>query len=116
MSASKVLRASTTGRTPLIQFLGKRSIPEPVDHTPRPHPAAPTKALPNSFAEYRKEAQQHGPLSGYKPATAPRAPRAPSISPGQGQVFDRSQLPPRFWRLTLSKQEMEVVESGGAMV
>lgn len=27
MSASKVLRASTTGRTPLIQFLGKRSIP-----------------------------------------------------------------------------------------
>ncbi|CAZ79360.1 unnamed protein product [Tuber melanosporum] len=107
MSASQALRASTAGRTPLIQFLGKRSIPESIDHTPRPHPAA-TKALPNSFAEYRKKAQQHGPLGGYKAATAT------SISPGKGQVFDRSELPPRFWRLTLSKEEMEVIESGGA--
>ncbi|PWW78927.1 hypothetical protein C7212DRAFT_167045 [Tuber magnatum] len=108
MNASQVFRASATGRTPLIQFLGKRSIPESVDHTPRPHPVAPTKALPNSFAEYRKTAQQHGPLGDYKATTAA------SISPPKGQVFDRSQLPPRFWRLTLSKEEMEVIESGGA--
>jgi len=112
MNASQVFRASTAGRTPLIQFLGKRSIPESIDHAPRPHPAAPTKALPNSFAEYRKEAQQHGPLGGYKATTPPRI--SPSISPSKGQVFDRSELPPRFWRLTLSKEEMEVVESGGA--
>jgi len=105
--ASQVLRASTTGRTPLIQFLGKRSIPESIDHTPRPHPAA-TKALPNSFAEYRKNSLQHGPLSGYKATTAA------SISPSKGQAFDRSELPPRFWRPTLSKQEMEIIESGGA--
>jgi small subunit ribosomal protein YMR-31 len=108
MNASQVFRASTAGRTPLIQFLGKRSIPESIDHAPRPHPAAPTKALPNSFAEYRKKAQQHGPLGGYKATTAP------SISPSKGQVSDRSELPPRFWRLTLSKEEMEVIESGGA--
>ena len=31
-----------------------------------------------------------------------------------GEVFDRNQLPKRFWRMTISKEEMELIESGGA--
>ncbi|KAL0636728.1 hypothetical protein Q9L58_004336 [Maublancomyces gigas] len=107
MNATRLLRASTVGRTPMIQFMGKRSIPASVDHTPRPHPAATTKSLPTSFAEYRQKAQQHGPLA-YKTNSSS------SIEPSAGQVFDRNDLPSRFWRLTLSKEEMDVIESGGA--
>ncbi|KAL7274990.1 hypothetical protein RUND412_002084 [Rhizina undulata] len=107
MHATKTLRAAA-GRTPLIQFLGKRSVPQSIDHSPRPHPAAPVQKLPNSFAQYRENAQQHGPLSGY------RFTASPSIQPKQGEVFDRSELPPRFWRLTMTPEEMEVIEGGGA--
>lgn len=81
---------------------------EKIDHTPRPHPAAPTQALPTSFAEYRKNAQQHGPLSGFN------KPKRPTIEPALGEVWDRNQLPLRFWRSTLSAHEIEVIESGGA--
>jgi small subunit ribosomal protein YMR-31 len=55
-------------RTPLIKFLGKRSLPKPdtIDHTPQLHPADPHPSLPDSFAEsfvhYRDRAIQHGPL------------------------------------------------------
>lgn len=109
MNPTQVVRATASGRTPLIHFLGKRTIPEAIDHTPRAHPAAPTQQLPTSFAEYRKNAQQHGPLSGYKSAG-----RNSAIEPKAGEVFDRSQLPQRFWRTSLSKEEIEVIESGGA--
>ena len=35
--------------TPLIKFLGKRSIPKNVDHTPKVHPLSGMKELPKSF-------------------------------------------------------------------
>ncbi|KAJ6155089.1 hypothetical protein N7470_005655 [Penicillium chermesinum] len=60
MRATFALR--NAARTPLIRFVGKRSVPQSVDHTPRVHPAAPTSSLPDSFAAYREKAQQHGPL------------------------------------------------------
>jgi len=107
MNATRVLRASTAGRTPMIHFLGKRTIPASVDHSPRPHPAAPTKSLPTSFVEYRQKAQQHGPL-------ANKTNTASNIEPAPGQAFDRNDLPARFWRLALSKEEMDVIEGGGA--
>jgi len=97
MFPSRALRAAQ-GHTPLIRFLGKRSVPskslasigttfsvlhqsrqigrpysretvEDQDHTPAAHPASPTHELPTSFASYRAKAQQHGPLSGHKMST-----------------------------------------------
>ncbi|PQE17323.1 hypothetical protein CJF31_00005727 [Rutstroemia sp. NJR-2017a BVV2] len=94
MFATKVLRQASAAaahheRTPMIKFLGKRSIPcmfcllciaikespltlytiASVDHTPHAHPASPTHELPKGFVEaqssfsaYRQNAQQHGPL------------------------------------------------------
>lgn len=35
-----------------------------VDHAPHVHPAAPDNSLPESFAQYRNRAIQHGPLGG----------------------------------------------------
>jgi small subunit ribosomal protein YMR-31 len=51
---------------------------------------------------------QHGPL-----ATGPALQRA-SIAAAAGEYFDRNQLPRKFWRMTISKEEMEIIESGGA--
>lgn len=83
-----------------------------IDHTPRAHPQAPTGELPKSFAEYRKHALQHGPLAA-GPAQRSAAQRsAPSFA--NTAIFDRNQLPRRFWRLSISKHEQEVIESGGA--
>lgn len=93
MFATKALRQASAAaeRTPLIKFLGKRSIPctcfpsnyhithhtyrspASVDHTPHAHPASPSHELPSdftsaksskspSFSSYRQTAQQHGPL------------------------------------------------------
>ncbi|KAI5809552.1 hypothetical protein DFH27DRAFT_151197 [Peziza echinospora] len=108
MNATRVLKAA--GRTPLIQFLGKRSIPESIDHTPRLHPQDPHGALPTSFAEYRIKAQQHGPLTGYRAASSSTS--RGSIQPKAGEVFDRSELPSRFWRLALRPSEMQAIDSG----
>ncbi|RPA72749.1 hypothetical protein BJ508DRAFT_216756 [Ascobolus immersus RN42] len=94
-------------RAPLIQFLGKRTVPTGLDHSPRPHPEAPRASLPTSFAQYRERAQQHGPLSGYHAVTG-------GVAPREGEFFDRKELPQRFWRLQFSQEEMEVIESGGA--
>ncbi|KAF8544175.1 hypothetical protein BDD12DRAFT_873367 [Trichophaea hybrida] len=103
MNATAISRAMAH-RTPLISFVGKRSIPQNLDHTPRAHPQAPTKELPDSFAEYRKNALQHGPLASHRS----------SIVAAAGEYFDRNQLPKKFWRMTISKEEMELIESGGA--
>lgn len=35
-----------------------------MDHTPHAHPESPTHELPESFAQYRNRAIQHGPLGG----------------------------------------------------
>lgn len=108
MNASTIARAAAHHRTPMISFLGKRAIPQNIDHTPRPHPQSPTGRLPNSFAEYRKNAQQHGPLA-FQPSV-----RRGSIQPAAGEVFDRNELPKRFWRMTITPEEIEIIESGGA--
>ncbi|KAF2833828.1 hypothetical protein CC86DRAFT_442173 [Ophiobolus disseminans] len=120
MNATKALQV---GRQPLIRFLGKRSTPSQVDHTPQAHPASPTHSLPDSFASYRKKAQQHGPLNpgqrSYSSIVGGHVGGAPGASlgrvePEKGQYFDRSELPARFQRLSWSSAEIEAIESGGA--
>ncbi|KAJ5992975.1 hypothetical protein N7451_008699 [Penicillium sp. IBT 35674x] len=104
-------------RTPLIRFVGKRSVPSAVDHTPRVHPASPEGALPDSFATYRAKAQQHGPLGRAQftggiggSAGASLGP----VRPSAGEFFDRAELPTRFGRLPWSQAEIEAIETGGA--
>ena len=86
---------------------------------------------------YRSKAQQHGPLGGYNRPSSPPAPsfssscstshaygaigghsghELGSIRPGQGEVWDRSELPPRFGRMRWTEEEIEAVELGGAGV
>ncbi|KAF2840851.1 hypothetical protein M501DRAFT_1001906 [Patellaria atrata CBS 101060] len=108
-------------RQPMIRFLGKRSPPSKVDHTPHAHPAAPSDALPDSFASYRQKAQQHGPLIHKSPIQysygAIGGHSGASLGPinaDKGQYFDRSELPTKFGRLTWTQVEIEAVESGGA--
>ncbi|CAO2658786.1 Nn.00g065090.m01.CDS01 [Neocucurbitaria sp. VM-36] len=117
MNATKVLQQ---GRQPMIRFLGKRTTPTKVDHTPHAHPASPTHELPSSFASYRKKAQQHGPLNtvnsaavgGHIGGAAGRT--LGPIEAAKGMFFDRSELPERFQRLSWTQAEIEAVESGGA--
>lgn len=105
-----------------------------IDHTPRPHPAAPSSDLPSSFASYRQKAQQHGPLNpGLSPVSSSSRSTSTSssgsrygghigsssgrqlgsIEAGKGEVFDVSELPARFRRRVMSVEEIEAVESGG---
>jgi len=129
MYATKVLRqaAQHAERTPSIRFLGKRTVPASVDHTPQPHPASPTHSLPasftqsshTSFSSYRDHAQQFGPLR--KTITAANAgiggkagsDLGPVAAP-QGIYFDRNELPSRFHRSPLTAAEIEAIETGGA--
>ncbi|KAH7084976.1 hypothetical protein BKA63DRAFT_559644 [Paraphoma chrysanthemicola] len=119
MHATKVLQQ---GRQPLIRFLGKRTVPSKVDHTPQAHPASPTHALPESFASYRQKAQQHGPLNpgqSFPSIVGGHVGGAPGASLGRveaskGEFFDRSELPARFQRLSWTAAEIEAIESGGA--
>jgi small subunit ribosomal protein YMR-31 len=129
----------SAARTPLIRFVGKRSVPstslphrtgtliprnhqltsnspESVDHTPRVHPASPIGALPDSFAAYRAKAQQHGPLgrSSSSGIGGSSGHALGPIRPQNGQFFDRTELPARFGRLTFTEAEMEAIETGGA--
>jgi len=102
-------------RTPLIKFLGKRTTPAKVDHTPQTHPAAP-EPLPNSFASYRKKAQQHGPLNTTYTSSIGSHSGA-SLGPveaGKGVNFDRSELPARYQRTPWTSAEIDAIESGGA--
>lgn len=89
-----------------------------VDHTPQVHPAAPSQSLPESFASYRQKAQQHGPLNKRTFSSGAIGSQSGSalgpVQPGKGEVFDRSELPPRFKRLSWSEAEIEAIESGGA--
>ncbi|KAK4610716.1 hypothetical protein CLAFUW4_13765 [Fulvia fulva] len=131
-------------RQPLIKFVGRRhQIPQKIDHAPIAHPAAPSSELPKSFAQYREEATQHGPLKGgQKSSTAPSGgnpgtvggggakPQSPTnpygsiggksarelgpIRAGKGEVLDRNDLPRRFQRVPWSQAEIDAIESGGA--
>ena len=99
---------------------------ESVDHTPHVHPAAPSASLPDSFADYRSKAQQHGPLGGqFAPASAASSGaygaigghsghELGSIEARKGEFFDRSELPARFRRTPWTEEEIEAVTSGGA--
>lgn len=132
MFATKVLRASVAGahaeRTPLIKFLGKRTTPASIDHTPHPHPASPTHELPAgfassqqsssaSFSSYRQKAQQHGPLgrtaSGSTFGSVSGHSLGP-VAPAKGEYFDRNELPARFRRTPIDLAEIDAIETGGA--
>lgn len=132
MFATKVLRqaAQHAERTPSIKFLGKRTIPSAVDHTPHPHPQSPSQSLPSSFSSsthsshssfssYRDHAQQHGPLrktinvssggiGGHSGA------ELGPVEPPKGVAFDRNDLPTRFRRSPITVAEIESIETGGA--
>ncbi|KAE8348571.1 hypothetical protein BDV28DRAFT_143182 [Aspergillus coremiiformis] len=116
MHPTAILRSGV--RTPLIRFLGRRSVPQSIDHTPRPHPASPSGALPDSFAAYRVKAQQHGPLSRGSFIQGSIGRNSGSslgpVQPKQGEFFDRAELPSRFQRLPWTEAEIEAIETGGA--
>lgn len=107
--------------------------PTDVDHSPHVHPAAPSESLPESFAQYRGRAQQHGPLGGAGQRQAPSAGTSKafevepygaigghsghelgSVQPAKGEVWDRDELPARFRRKVWSQREIEAIDSAGA--
>ncbi|CAJ2512034.1 Uu.00g076590.m01.CDS01 [Anthostomella pinea] len=122
MFATRVLRqaaAHGAERTPMIRFIGKRSVPSQVDHSPQPHPASPTGSLPSgngnshtSFSSYRDAAQQHGPLR--KSIGNTSAAKLGPVEPPRGMYWDRNELPERFRRSPLTLAEIEAIETGGA--
>ncbi|KAL2126322.1 hypothetical protein VTI74DRAFT_1180 [Chaetomium olivicolor] len=127
MFVSRVLRqaAQHAERTPSIRFLGKRTIPASIDHSPQPHPASPTHTLPPSFGSshasfsaYRDHAQQFGPLRKTIKADSGIGAVAGSnlgpVAPPKGVFFDRNDLPARFHRQPLTAAEIEAIETGGA--
>jgi len=107
MNATRIL----SHRTPLIHFIGKRSIPEAIDHSARAHAASPTGSLPTSFKQYREAvANLHGPLASRSASSKTYF----TPQPKKGEYFDRNQLPKRFGRLGWSAKEIDAVESAGA--
>jgi len=111
--------AAAQQRTPLIQFVGKRTAPEHASQQRQPHPAAPSESLPTTFKEYRAKATQHGPLSVGSTSSPGRIGGATGeslgpIEPPKGIAFDRDELPLRFKRLAWTAEEIEAVQSGGA--
>jgi len=99
----------------MIKFLGKRTPPARVDATPTVHPASPTPTLPNTFAYYRQQAQQHGPLNiGLGGIGAKSGASLGPVDAPKGEYFDRSQLPHKFAKLPWTLAEIEAIESGGA--
>ncbi|OAA56504.1 ribosomal protein YMR-31 [Cordyceps fumosorosea ARSEF 2679] len=119
-------------RQPMIKFIGPRSIPSSIDHSPKPHPASPSGTLPEgfasadssrhaSFSSYRDHAQQHGPLqktirSGEAGIGGLSGAELGSVNAPKGVFFDISELPARFRRQPINLAEIEAVESGGAAV
>ncbi|KAL2177298.1 uncharacterized protein P884DRAFT_200146 [Thermothelomyces heterothallicus CBS 202.75] len=129
MFATRIFRqaAAHAERTPSIKFIGKRTIPASIDHTPKPHPASPTQSLPasftsgsshSSFSVYRDHAQQFGPLRKTIKADVgiggARGSQLGPVNPPEGVFFDRNELPARFRRQPLSAAEIEAIETGGA--
>ncbi|CAG9979143.1 unnamed protein product [Clonostachys byssicola] len=133
MYATRALRQAAVHaqRTPSIRFLGPRTIPSSIDHSPKPHPASPDGKLPasfvsnspsrhSSFSSYRDHAQQHGPLQKsirYSEANGVGGTSGSalgSVAAPAGMYFDTSELPARFRRAPIELEEIEAVESGGA--
>jgi len=128
MFATRILRAAHAERTPMIKFIGKRTIPSSIDHTPQAHPASPSHELPSdftssnsspSFSSYRQQAQQHGPLGRAKVSAeggigSMSGSSLGSVAPTRGEYFDRSELPARFRRAPIDMAEIDAIETGGA--
>ncbi|RDL37774.1 uncharacterized protein BP5553_05207 [Venustampulla echinocandica] len=121
MFATRVLRqAAAAERTPMIKFIGKRPIPESIDHSARNvHPASPSPRLPSdftsapsaaNFSSYRQKAIQHGPLSRGIGAVSGQS--LGPVAPAKGEYFDRDQLPARFRRSLLDMAEIDAIETG----
>ncbi|KAF0436982.1 Small subunit ribosomal protein S36 [Gigaspora margarita] len=94
MIPSKI-RFALQKHVPLIKFLGPRSKlhKEPVDNTPKPHPAAPKgSSLPSASQESI----------------------ANNRSVNQKLVIEYSELPEKYKRKILTFEEIETIESGGA--
>ncbi|KAH7143002.1 hypothetical protein DER46DRAFT_517694 [Fusarium sp. MPI-SDFR-AT-0072] len=145
-SATRALRQAAVHaeRTPLIKFLGPRTIPSipsaspqhkltsssaaNVDHTPKPHPASGVEKLPESWSGYGNgdAATTHKSFSSYRDHVQQHGPLQKSgfggtpaaslgsVKPPQGVAFDVSELPTRFHRAPLNAAEIEAIESGGA--
>ncbi|MCJ1467205.1 hypothetical protein MMC07_005828 [Pseudocyphellaria aurata] len=143
MYPTRILRQAAEQRTPLIKFIGHRSPPKAADSTPHAHPASPSSELPDSFVQYRSNAQNHGPL-GHRSRSSKSSQPSPSSSSSakstasassaltygaigshsgqslgsvdapKGHYFDRSELPARFGRTPWTEAEIEAVETGGA--
>lgn len=76
--------------TPSIKFLGKRTVPKNLDHSPRLHPLSTVTELPASFGQ---------------------------ASASSGGVFSSiKELPRRLQSPALTEQEMDNINSGGAEV
>ncbi|KAH6674508.1 hypothetical protein B0J14DRAFT_42848 [Halenospora varia] len=130
MLATKALRqaaaAAHAERTPMIKFLGKRTLPASIDHTPHAHPASPSHELPAdftnknsspSFSSYRQKAIQHGPLgrsSNGEGVGSISGASLGAVAPVKGQYFDRNELPARFRRSPIDLSEIDAIETGGA--
>ncbi|KAH0553424.1 hypothetical protein GP486_006504 [Trichoglossum hirsutum] len=127
MNTTKVLRqvaaaqTATQHRLPMIKFIGKRTASESTDHTPQTHPASPSQILPDSFAAYRENAQQHGPLN-HRSSISMTGGAVGSksgqslgpVEPPRGQYFDRDELPEKFRRKPWTQAEIDAVQTGGA--
>lgn len=127
MFVTKALRATAAAaqaeRTPMIKFLGKRTIPTEIDHTPHAHPMSPSKSLPssftnpspNTFSSYRQQAIQHGPLGQQRLRAGQISGKSLGpVQPKQGEYFDRNELPARFRRTKFSVEEIDAIETAGA--
>ncbi|VVT50061.1 uncharacterized protein SAPINGB_P002581 [Magnusiomyces paraingens] len=100
---------SVTLRTPLIHFLGKRTVPVNIDHTPRPHPMSPTGKLPPSFSSFT-------PSAGIAASSGSTATALKYTPPAPGEYAAIKDLPARFRFKTLSDAEIENINEGGASV
>jgi len=87
--------------TPLIHFLGKRTIPKNIDHTPHVHPLSGMTQLPKSF------------FGGAGAGGAGSAAATESAS-SPGALDSVLDLPQRFKMPAISEEELEQVNSGAA--
>ncbi|KAF8603426.1 hypothetical protein BDV93DRAFT_606718 [Ceratobasidium sp. AG-I] len=105
MIATRSVAATARVHTPLIHFLGKRTVPtEP--HTPAPHPAAPPETK-TTFEEFRRK---------FKAYSAP-TPRKGNAKQEEVSTYNEIwEAPSRFWRsrLALTESEVDAIMSGGA--
>lgn len=85
--------------TPLIKFLGKRSTPKNVDHTPKVHPLSGMKTLPASFGTSSAGGSSNG-----------------GSSSGSAVIDSILDLPSKFQTPKISESELEQVNSGAAEV